>query len=295
MFVARPIGAPTRSCSAGGPTRSSPAPGEQRKEAGQRPALLVEVGDSNFPVLGSRGPVARCADDRIGLLSRENGASRRLRIVQAASRFESPLWPQCGPAVAPRPALVPLSIALSGAARDCTRRPQGHEELSLMPKDDVTVAGMSCWLTSPRRPAKSAAWSTKPVILTCQWNPVSARAATAWSAGPYCWRSCCPDPGAGQQEPDAPAALAGEVASGGRWRFGSHPHPVPAAIPRQAPCHAEPVIMVGCPRSTMTSSRPCGGCGPPSASSRSSRSSAMTRQRGRRDQVRWRGWRTRSG
>jgi hypothetical protein len=36
--------------------------------------------------------------------------------------------------------------------------PTGHEELPLMPKDDVTVAGMCCWSMSPRRPGKSAAW-----------------------------------------------------------------------------------------------------------------------------------------
>jgi len=34
--------------------------------------------------------------------------------------------------------------------------------------------------------------STKPAISTCRWSPVSARAATAWSAGPCSWRSCCP-------------------------------------------------------------------------------------------------------
>src|SRR5215208_180882 len=35
-------------------------------------------------------------------------------------------------------------------------------------------------------------------------------------------------------------------------------------------------MMVGCLRSTITSLRPCGGCGPRSVSSRSSRSFAMT-------------------
>jgi hypothetical protein len=35
-------------------------------------------------------------------------------------------------------------------------------------------------------------------------------------------------------------------------------------------------MMVVCPRSTMTSSQPSAGCGPPSGSSRSSRSSATT-------------------
>jgi hypothetical protein len=46
--------------------------------------------------------------------------------------------------------------------------------------------------------------------------------------------------------------------------------------PKQATFHAEPVIMDGCPKSAMTSSRPCGGCEPPSAPSRSSRSFAIT-------------------
>jgi hypothetical protein len=49
------------------------------------------------------------------------------------------------------------------------------------------------------------------------------------------------------------------------------------------------------PGSTMTSSRPCGGCGPPSASSRSSRLSATTRRRRRMSQYKGRGWRNRGG
>ena len=58
-------------------------------------------------------------------------------------------------------------------------------------------------------------------------------------------------------------------------------------------------IMIAWPRSTTTNSRPCGGCGPPSASSRSSRSSAttqaMTRQRRRMRQCRRQRWPTRGG
>jgi hypothetical protein len=47
-------------------------------------------------------------------------------------------------------------------------------------------------------------------------------------------------------------------------------------MPRSVTYHAEPGIIVACPRSTTTSSRPSAGCGPPSAPSRS-RSSATTR------------------
>jgi hypothetical protein len=64
------------------------------------------------------------------------------------------------------------------------------------------------------------------------------------------------------------------------------------AAPRSATNHAEPGNMAVCPSSTMTSARPCAGCGPPSAPSTSSRSSATTRQRPRASRSKRQGWQT---
>jgi hypothetical protein len=75
-----------------------------------------------------------------------------------------------------------------------------------------------------------------------------------------------------QQEPDAPAAPQENL--GGRWGVGSHASPSHAMPYPAQLCRGEvgnlarrPGIMVACPRSTMTNSRPAAGGGPPSAQS----------------------------
>jgi hypothetical protein len=51
-----------------------------------------------------------------------------------------------------------------------------------MPEENVTRRRHVLLVDVTQAPAKSAAWSTKSMISTCRWSPVSARAATPWSA-----------------------------------------------------------------------------------------------------------------
>ena len=112
--------------------------------------------------------------------------ARSLRVV--AHRYSPVLSLVCGPDVAPPWPRGPPCASCPGIQRPphatSPRRGPGTRGAPLMPKDDVTVAGTCCWSTSPRRPVKSAAWSTKPVISTCRWSPVSAKAEMRWCAGP---------------------------------------------------------------------------------------------------------------
>jgi hypothetical protein len=64
-----------------------------------------------------------------------------------------------------------------------------------MPADDSTRRRHVLLVDVTQAASEVSRLSTKPAISTCRWSPVSARAATAWSAGPCSWRSCCPNPG----------------------------------------------------------------------------------------------------
>jgi hypothetical protein len=44
----------------------------------------------------------------------------------------------------------------------------GHEEQALMPEENVTRRRHALLVDVTRRPARSAAWSMKPVISTCR-------------------------------------------------------------------------------------------------------------------------------
>ena len=55
--------------------------------------------------------------------------------------------------------------------------PMGHEEQALMPEENVTRRRHALLVDVTQAAAKSAAWSTKRVISTCRWSPVSARVA----------------------------------------------------------------------------------------------------------------------
>jgi hypothetical protein len=76
----------------------------------------------------------------------------------------------------------PLAVS-SGAATSGAGATSAGRWPASVARRTLPVAGVRCWSTSPRRPAKSAAWSTKPVISTCQSSPVSARVATPGPLG----------------------------------------------------------------------------------------------------------------
>jgi hypothetical protein len=85
-----------------------------------------------------------------------------------------------------RAALLELCPQLAGPHPISAGRPQGHEEQPLMPADDTTRRRHALLVDVTRRPAKSAASSTKPAISTCQWSPVSAKVAMRWFVGRSC-------------------------------------------------------------------------------------------------------------
>jgi hypothetical protein len=90
-----------------------------------------------------------------------------------------------------------------------------------MPKDDVTRRQHVLLVDVTQAASEVSRLIHEARDLNLRWSPASARAATAWSAGPCSWRSCCPNPGvrpatgprhsAGGRlawRPDAPTSVA---------------------------------------------------------------------------------------
>src|SRR4029453_19144022 len=117
----------------------------------------------------------RTADDDLAIAA----LSKRDHCTQLSPT--GPVWAIGLPRGPPIP-----TVHRSAPAGAGTPPGPGHEELALMPEENVPVVGMCCWSTSPRRPAKCRASSTRPGTCTCRLSPASAMAATAWFAGPSC-------------------------------------------------------------------------------------------------------------
>jgi hypothetical protein len=72
------------------------------------------------------------------------------------------------------------------------RRPQGHEEQPLMPKDDVTRRRHALLVDVTQAASEVSRLIHEARDLNLPVEPVSTRAATAWSAGPCSWRKLLP-------------------------------------------------------------------------------------------------------
>ena len=90
-----------------------------------------------------------------------------------------------------------------------------------MPKDDVTRRRHALLVDVTQAASEVSRLIHEARDLDLPVEPVSARAATAWSAGPFSWRSCRPNPEPDQQP--APVTRRGPVGvaarcSGPWWR-----------------------------------------------------------------------------
>ena len=153
-----------------------------------------------------------------------------------------------------RPPRTPGAVDVRGAnalGSLTPPRPGAFTKCSLFKAAATVVISLDRLVGAPRPPLAHRPPPSRPSALDPSWLgsagsvPVTApEVGTSILRGhSRCARSCCPEP----------------------------------RRPGRAPCPGhDGGVMVTCPSSTMTSSRPCAGCGPPPAPSRSLRSFAMT-------------------
>jgi len=75
----------------------------------------------------------------------------------------------------------------------------GHKKLPPMPEENVTRRRHSLLIDVTQAASEVSRLIHEARDLNLPVESGSATAATPWSAGPCCWRTCCPDPTPGQQ------------------------------------------------------------------------------------------------
>jgi hypothetical protein len=178
---------------------------QQRPTACPRPRSMT---DPHSRWSAARGP--RCRS-RGGTRGRCPARSRRVRLslLRAADQRVS-LSHDPAPFASVRPGSVQLLAnlladprargppphpALSAGPHPMTRAgPMGHEELSLMPKDDVTRRRHVLLVDVTQAASDVSRLIHEARDVNLPVGPASETAATPQSAGPCSWRSCCHNP-----------------------------------------------------------------------------------------------------